>query len=273
MPNSNTSPRCGIVIPIRLASERLPGKALTDVAGRPALHHLLDRASASRYVAAGDVVVCTTRETTDDALVAAVEAYGASSYRGETDDLIARFSGAVAAFDFDVAVEMDGDDLCCATEYVDLCIERLLADPAVDVAVCGGLPLGIAPRGFTRQAMARVSDHYRSTENDTGFFHLFTKTGLCRVASIEPVSDTHRHDTARLTLDYEEDLAFFRALLSDVGAPGAPASLEALVAHLCRHPELVEVNRKMNEAFWQRTAEKVKLSYEDADGRIRSIGL
>ncbi|MBH61068.1 MAG: hypothetical protein CL569_01165 [Alphaproteobacteria bacterium] len=265
-------PRCGIVIPIRLASERLPGKALTDVAGRPALHHLLDRAAASRFVAPKDVVVCTTREGSDDALVTAVEACGASVYRGETDDLIARFSGAVAAFGFEFVVEMDGDDLCCATEYVDLCFERLLADPATDVVVCEGLPLGIAPRGFTRQAMARVNYHYRSIENDTGFFHLFTKTGLCQVATVNPVSDTHLHDAARLTLDYEEDLEFFRALLTGLGTPGAPASLEAVIAHLRQHHELVEINRKMNDAFWQRTAEKVKLSYADAAGQIRSIG-
>jgi len=270
MPDQTPLLRCGIVIPIRLASERLPGKALSDVAGRLALHHLLDRASASRYVTPGEVVVCTTREASDDPLAAAVEAYGASVYRGETDDLIARFNGAVAAFGFDLIVEMDGDDLCCATEYVDLCFARMQADEAIDVVVCEGLPLGIAPRGFTRGAMGQVYAHYRSTENDTGFFQLFTNTGLCRVDTIAPISESHLHDKARLTLDYEEDLEFFRALLAAVGAS---ASLEALVAHLNRHPDLVEMNRKMNEAFWRRTAEKVRLSYEDADGRLRSIGL
>lgn len=237
------------------------------------MHHLLDRATASHYVAPKDVAVCTTQEPSDDPLVAVVEAYGATAYRGETDDLIARFNGAVTAFGFDVIVEMDGDDLCCATEYVNLCFEHLLSDTSNDVVVCEGLPLGIAPRGFTRQAMARVNDHYSSTENDTGFFHLFTKTGLCQIATLAPQSEAHRHDEARLTLDYEEDLAFFRALLAEVGDPDAPASLGALVAYLRGHSELVEVNAKMNDVFWQRTAEKLKLTYTDADGHERSIGL
>lgn len=228
---------------------------------------------ASRFVTLENVIVCTTQEASDEPLVAAVEAFGASAYRGPTDDLIARFNAAVDVFDLDFVVEMDGDDLCCATEYVDLCFERLMSEADIDVVTCENLPLGIAPRGFTREAMRRVNSHYRSRENDTGFFHLFTKTGLCRTTSIAPVSDTHRHDTARLTLDYEEDLEFFRMLLADFGAPGEPVSLAALVTRLRAEPELVEINRGMNEAFWQRTAEKVHLSYEDVDGKVQDISL
>ena len=83
--------KIGALIPIRLASERLPGKALLDICGRSVLHHLLDRVAACRFVDAADIVVCTTRDASDDPLIPAVEEYGASVFRGETDDIIKRF--------------------------------------------------------------------------------------------------------------------------------------------------------------------------------------
>ncbi len=271
MPETLPSPRRGIVIPIRLASERLPGKALLDVAGRPAVHHLLDRACACRYVAPRDVVVCTTRDAVDDPLAEAVEAYGASVYRGPTDDLIRRLGEAVAAFAFDHVVEADGDDLCCAAEYMDKCFEALAAGDGPDVVTCSGLPLGAAPRGFIAAAMERVMAHCETEANDTGFFYLFTRTGLCRERAIERESDDHRHEQARLTLDYPEDLEFFRALLGAVGAPGKPAGLSEIVAYMTAHPELIEINREVGEAFWARIRSKTRLAYRDERGERKEI--
>lgn len=46
-----------VAVPARLASARLPGKVLADIAGKPMLHHVLERCRQARGVAA--VVVCT----------------------------------------------------------------------------------------------------------------------------------------------------------------------------------------------------------------------
>src|SRR5436190_24190199 len=55
-----------IVIPARMASQRLPGKPLAEIAGMPMIVHVLRRAQAA---AVGDVVVATDSE----AIAAAVE--------------------------------------------------------------------------------------------------------------------------------------------------------------------------------------------------------
>ena len=39
--------KIGALIPVRLASERLPGKALLPLGGRPVIAHLLERVFAS----------------------------------------------------------------------------------------------------------------------------------------------------------------------------------------------------------------------------------
>ena len=263
--------KTGALIPIRLASERLPGKALMDICGCPVLHHLLDRVVACRYVEPRDAVVCTTEEASDDALVAAVEAYGASVFRGHADDIIRRFHDAMEAFDFAAVVQVDGDDPLTETEYMDRTMEQLLANPGLGIVSSDGLPFGINCKSFSRAAMGRVMAHYQAGANDTGFISFFTKTGLVEQAVIEPISPDHVHDEARLTLDYEVDLEFFRRIFEALYVPGEIFSLAQVVAFLRDNPQTLSINADLDEEYWQRWNEKAQLEYHDENGRRRTI--
>ncbi len=55
-----------VVIPARYGSTRLPGKALADIAGKPMVWHVWQRAQA---VGADSVVVATDDQRVFDALV------------------------------------------------------------------------------------------------------------------------------------------------------------------------------------------------------------
>lgn len=264
--------KIGALIPIRLASERLPGKALKDMCGRPVVHHLLDRVVASRHIAdPKHVVVCTTTEKFDNPLVSAVESYGCSVFRGAVDDIIKRFGDAMAANGFDAVIQADGDDPLSATEYMDLTMDRLLADRTLDIVTAKGLPLGVATKSFTRAAMNKVLAAYKTEHNDTGFIYFFTKSGLCRHAEIGPVSPDHVHETARLTLDYDVDLELFRCIFDALYKPGEVFGLAELVRFLNANSDLVELNRHVEAQYWQNTAEKVALQYTTNEGALADI--
>jgi len=257
--------KIGALVPIRLASERLPGKALKHIAGRPAVVHLLDRIFASRYVAPENVVVCTTQERSDDPLVPVVEATGAQVYRGSTDDIIDRFAGAVSTYDFDAVLQADGDDPFTDTGYMDRCMEHLLANETVDVVLSEGLPIGLNSKAIRARAIRRVREHRVSEKNDHGFILLFTATGLCSTYTIQPISAAHRHPTARLTLDYEDDLTFFNALHTAATARNSPFDVGDIVATLEKMPHLVAINAHLNEEYQERTAAKLQLQYRQGD--------
>ncbi len=266
--------KIGAIIPIRLASERLPGKALADICGRPVVAHLLDRVAASRFIAdRKDVVVCTTTAATDDPLEVAVKAEGCSVFRGSIDDIIKRFGDAIEAFGFDAVIQADGDDPLSATECMDATTEALLADPSLDIVTMHGLPLGCATKTFTRKAMQKVLAAYRTERNDTGFIYFFTKSGLCKHLDLENTKPEWRQDKARLTLDYEADLVLFRAIFEALYRPGKPFSLAEAVAFLNAHPDLVASNLDVQEEYWARTAEKAKLEFTDPSGQLRGISL
>lgn len=266
--------KIGALIPVRLASERLPGKALADISGRPMIAHLLDRVAASRFInSRQDVVVCTTTAASDDPLVAAVEAEGCSVFRGSVDDIILRFGDAMKHFGFDAVIQADGDDPLSATESMDLTTEALLADSTLDIVTIRGLPLGTATKSFTVGAMDKVLKHYRTQQNDTGFIYFFTKSGLCRHVELNADNPAWRHDAARLTLDYEADLELFRRVFSAMYKSGAVFGLAEVVAFLNRNPDIVKLNLDLQDEYWRRTAEKVKLEFVTADGSVRDIGV
>lgn len=266
------NPRLGALIPIRLASERLPGKALMRICGRPVVWHLLDRVCASRHISTKeDVVVCTTGEPSDLPLVESVEQYGCSVFRGATDDIIKRFADALDHFGFDAVMQIDGDDPLTDTEYMDRTMDSLLADPSRGIVVSQGLPLGINSKSFTRAAMATVLSRYRSDKNDTGFIYYFTKTGLFKTGVVHPEAPDHILDTARLTLDYPEDFEVFSRIFEALYRPGEVFGVDEFIPFLKAHPDVLEINSQLEEEYWQRTREQSTLKFETTTGTLETI--
>lgn len=261
----------GALIPIRLASERLPAKAIKKICGKPIVCHLLDRVFTSKYIEKSNAVVCTTREESDDPLVEIVRSYGAGIFRGSTNDIIRRFYDAMNEYGFDAVIQVDGDDILCDTMYMDLTMERLLSDSSLGIVTCEKLPLGIASKSFTRLAMEKVYQHYQSENNDTGFIYFFTKAGLCKKDVVYPIKPEHILDEARLTLDYPEDLELLTRIFETLYQEGELFSLDDVVGFLRKNPELMEINSNLNEEYWQRTKDKAKLEYKDAEGMIKAI--
>ncbi|HXA54473.1 MAG TPA: hypothetical protein VNV37_06315 [Solirubrobacteraceae bacterium] len=269
------APRVGALLRMRLRSERLPNKALAPIAGRPMFAHILDRTFAARSVRErGDVVVCITDDPSDDPLAPLIEATGARVHRGSEHDLIARLRGAVRERQFDVVIQVDGDDVCVDPLYMDLCVLALLLDETLDVAVCEGQPLGIGCKALRTDAIERVAAHYVPSPNGTGAMLYFTHTGLCKVATVGPIGPEHVHERARLTLDYPRDLELFRALFAELYRPGEVFGVGEIVSLLRRRPELVAINGGLAEEYRTRSGELIEreaLRYRDARGRLRAL--
>ena len=120
-----------VLIPARMASRRLPGKPLADIAGRPMIAHVLERAQAA---AIGPVVVaCAEREIAD-----AVEAAGGHAVLTRADHASGsdRIFEALQAIDpqsrHDAVVNLQGDLPTLDAALPGRAL-ALLADPAVDV--------------------------------------------------------------------------------------------------------------------------------------------
>ena len=120
-----------VLIPARMASVRLPGKPLADIAGEPMIVHVMRRAQAA---AVGPVVVATDSE----AIAACVEKAGGRAVMTRADHASGsdRIFEALQAADLDgragIIVNVQGDLPTLAPSDVASAIAPL-SDPAVDI--------------------------------------------------------------------------------------------------------------------------------------------
>jgi 3-deoxy-manno-octulosonate cytidylyltransferase (CMP-KDO synthetase) len=121
-----------ILIPARLASTRLPGKPLLDIAGEPMIVHVMRRAQAARL---GEVVVATDSEV----VAACVEKAGGRAVMTRADHASGsdRIFEALAVADAQrksaIIVNVQADLPTIAPSDIAAAIAPL-ADPAVDIA-------------------------------------------------------------------------------------------------------------------------------------------
>jgi 3-deoxy-manno-octulosonate cytidylyltransferase (CMP-KDO synthetase) len=121
-----------VLIPARMASVRLPGKPLADIAGQPMIVHVLRRAEEARI---GAVVVATDSAE----IVRAVEAAGGRAVMTRDDHVSGsdRIFEALGKIDPDararVIVNVQGDLPTLTPGDLRAALDPL-ADPAVDIA-------------------------------------------------------------------------------------------------------------------------------------------
>jgi 3-deoxy-manno-octulosonate cytidylyltransferase (CMP-KDO synthetase) len=124
-----------VLIPARMASTRLPGKPLADIAGKPMIVHVAQCAAESGL---GRVVVAT--DTT--AVAEAVRAHGfeAVMTRAEHESGSDRIFEALTTLDpegeVEIVVNVQGDLPTIAPETIQAAL-RPLEDGAVDIATLG----------------------------------------------------------------------------------------------------------------------------------------
>jgi spore coat polysaccharide biosynthesis protein SpsF len=236
--------RAGTLVTVRLGSSRLPRKALIEIAGEPVLKRLLARVrSAARPEV---VVVCTTAESEDDDLEAAARSWGAEVFRGSTEDILDRWLGAARAYGLDLVVTCDGDDVLVDPVHIDRIVE-CFDETGADYISVEGLPFGTAPTGISTEGLARVVAAKTET-NTEGQGRFFADERLVRRATLQ-APDSVRHDEARMTLDYPEDLEFFSAVIDELDEPYALADVVAL---LRERPDIVAINSGRQAEYWER---------------------
>lgn len=95
------------VVEARMASTRLPGKALKKVLGRPLLSYLIER--LRRCVTLDKIIIATTTNLKDDILASFCETEGYTYYRGSENDVLGRVVEAAALAKTEIYVEIFGD--------------------------------------------------------------------------------------------------------------------------------------------------------------------
>ena len=119
------------IIPARYASTRLPGKPLRDIAGKPMIVRVYERAVRAKRVQ--DVVVATD----DERIRAAVEAHGGRAVMTRADhatgtDRLAEVAEKMTGYD--LIINVQGDEPLIDPAVIDALVEPFLMDEQLPMA-------------------------------------------------------------------------------------------------------------------------------------------
>jgi spore coat polysaccharide biosynthesis protein SpsF len=211
------------VVQARMSSERLPGKVLAPLAGKPALGYLLER------LAGYDVVVATSTDPSDDAIGAFCAERGVRCFRGPLADVAARFAGVVERFRLDAFVRVNGDSPLLDPQLVARGL-ALFAETAPDLAT------NVFPRTFPHgQSVevvgaaaflaARPEFDADDREHVTRFFYTYPDR-----FRIENFAAAQAYDGPGLALDTADDLARLDAIVRGLARPHVEVGWQELAS-------------------------------------------
>jgi spore coat polysaccharide biosynthesis protein SpsF len=228
-----------VIVQARLRSTRLPGKVAQTIAGKPALAHVLERC---RRIKGTDAVVCAMpNEAESLALERIAYACGASVFRGSEHDVLSRYLGAARQAGADLVMRVTSDCPLIDPAVCDAVLQ-LRAREGADYATNNmprSFPHGLDCEAFTTEALAQADRETREPydrEHVTPWLRRAAHFKRVNFASGDPSLARHRW-----TLDYPEDLTFFRAVFAALPV-GSAGSMEDVLAVLAVHAELIDIN-------------------------------
>ena len=233
------SGRTVAIVQARMSSQRLPGKVLADLGGRPALGLLLARLSRASEL--NDVVVATSDHHSDDPIVDFCNGRGQTVYRGPLDNVLERYRQAATAAGADLVVRVTGDCPLVDPLLVDDLVRFFRARGLHYAGLEGEFPHGLDCEVFSASALAMASAKANTAydrEHVTPYMKRHPNefpTGV--FAPILGLEDE------RWTLDFTEDLILLRQLAGLLGEDLESASYREIAAALRANPEVRAVNR------------------------------
>jgi len=227
------------IVQARMGSSRLPGKALKDIHGRTMLARVFRRAGRSDLL--DEIVVATTIQSPDDAIIAECERLGVPYFRGLEMDVLDRYYQAAKAFFADIIVRITSDCPLIDPEIIDNVIRAFL-DSKVDYAsntLTSTYPRGLDVEAFSFGALEKA---WQEASADYQHVHvtpfIYQHPEIFRLLSVVSEEDFTRY---RLTVDTQEDLDLIRIIYETIDKDDDFSWRDALVLLMAK-PEIAKIN-------------------------------
>ena len=231
------------IVQARMGSTRLPGKVLLDLGGMTVLARVVNRLRRAKLV--GEIIIATTHDPADDAIVEECRRLSVESFRGEELDVLDRYYRAAKRATAEAVVRITSDCPMIEPEVTDAVISAFL-DQGPDYAsnaLRRTYPRGLDTEIMTAAALARC---WNEAKLDYQRVHvtpyIYENPGEFRMI---PVTGDRDYSQYRWTLDTPEDLAFLRVVYQNFENHDDFYWRDA-IRLMEEQPSLVELNRHIS---------------------------
>lgn len=229
------------IIQARMASTRLPGKALIEICGKPLLQHLVERIKQSKLV--DKIIVATTEKPEDGNIEELSKALGVNVFRGSEKDVLDRFYKCAEKFSVDIVARITADDPFKDPFIIDRAIQILKSDRTLDYvsnALKPTYPEGLDIEVFKFEALEIAwNESNKVSEREHVTPYIYNNPNIFSLYNFE--NEINLSDL-RWTLDTQADLEFTEEIYKRLYSPGKPFFMADILDLLRKEPWLKKIN-------------------------------
>ena len=232
----------GCIIQARMGSSRLPGKVLMKSGnGMPLLYHVINQLRHCSKVK--NLVIATTTNQEDDEIEKFADNNSVNVFRGSEKDVLDRYFQCAKKYSFSTIVRITSDCPLIDPQIVDKVIERFFSgnyDYATNTLI-RTFPIGTDAEVFSFSALETAWKNAQlPSEREHVTPHLRNK-GNFKTINVE---NDINISNLRLTVDRIEDFELIKEILNNISTN--PIHLEDILELFSRKPELIEINKHIN---------------------------
>jgi spore coat polysaccharide biosynthesis protein SpsF len=238
------------IIQARLGSTRLKGKTLMTLRGTPLLGHLIKRLRLSRHIS--DIVVATTVNERDEAIVTFARENHLKVYRGSEDDVLDRFYKAAVKYQAETIVRVTPDCPMLDPRVLDRVISKHKEDRYDYVAntIKPTFPDGLDTEVFSFNTLKKAwSEATLLSEREHVTPYIYKKPHIFRLYNVE--NEGEDLSWMRWTVDTMQDYRFVSKIFEKMNRSDDIFFMEDVLNLLKDHPEFLKINHGIsrNEGY------------------------
>lgn len=199
----------GAIITVRTLSSRLPKKCHKKLFKNISLLEIvIERAKKIN----AKVIVATSTHKSDNKIEKIALKKNVNIFRGSLLNKIHRWNACFNKYNLDYAMLIDADDPSFSFNLMNKALNKLVKSKA-DI-ICGSKNLlpGLLTYGLSKNGIKKLSLTAKNKKTDTDVIHNFLKKAKLKYSKIFPNKINEIKSNIRLTVDYPEDVSFYKEL-------------------------------------------------------------
>lgn len=234
-------------IEARMTSTRLPGKVMLPFTGKPDLEVMIERLQRSRTL--DQIIIATTINPKDEAIVRLCRKLGIAFYRGSEADVLDRLVKAGRFAKADIIVETTSDCPVIDWRHVDHLVNLFFSGnyDYVSNIITRSFPRGFDIQVFPLAILEQVEKiATEPTYREHPSFFIYTHPQEFRLKNWRARGRMFWPDL-RVTLDTPKDYQVLTQIFNHFYPKNSDFSAADVVDFLISHPEIVAINSQVKK--------------------------
>jgi spore coat polysaccharide biosynthesis protein SpsF len=237
--------KIGIIIQARMGSTRLPGKIMLDLGGKPVLLHVVERC---RKANVDEVIVATTTDKKDDAIVDFCKENNVKYFRGSEDDVLDRYYQCAKKFELTHIIRVTSDCPVIDFNIINELIKKYIEgdyDYASNIAENRTFPRGYDVEVFKFDILKNTKDNAKlKSEKEHVTKYIINNLKKFEVYQLDNNTD---YSYIRLTLDEKEDYLLIKKVFEKLYKQNNYFNLQDVLELIKNNPTLIKINQHIEQ--------------------------